>query len=34
MYYLKEAPERVFVREELILIPEDAELRPEYVKEW
>ena len=34
MYYLKDGPERAFVREELMLIPEDTELPPEYVKEW
>ena len=34
MYYLKDGPERAFVREELMLIPENTELPPEYVKEW
>ena len=33
MYYLKDGPERAFVREELMLIPEDTELPPEYVKD-
>ena len=28
------APQRAFVREELILISEDTEFPPEYVKEW
>ena len=32
MYYLKDGPERAFVCEELMLIPEDTELPPEYVK--
>ena len=34
MYYLKDGPERAFVREELMLIPENTELPPKYVKEW
>ena len=34
MYYLKDGPERAFVCEELMLIPEDMELPPEYVKDW
>ena len=34
MYYLKDGPERVFVSEELMLIPEDTELPPDYVQEW
>ena len=42
MYYLHEAgpqglldgPERAFVSEELMLIPEDTELPPDYVQEW
>ena len=28
MYYLKDGPERAFVKEELMLIPEDTELPP------
>ena len=42
MYYLREAEpqsllngsERAFVSEELMLIPEDTELPPDYVQEW
>ena len=34
MYYLDGGPERAFVCEELMLIPEDTELPLEYVKNW
>ena len=34
MYHLKDGPERAFVSEELMLIPEDTELSPDYVQEW
>ena len=34
MYYLLDGPERTFVSEELMLIPEDTELPPGYVQEW
>ena len=35
MYYLTDdGPERGFVSEELMLIPEDTELPPDYVQEW
>ena len=34
MYYLLNGPERAFVSEELMLIPEDTELPPNYVQEW
>ena len=34
MYYLSDGPERTFVSEELMLIPEDTELPPDYVQEW
>ena len=34
MYYLTEGPERAFVLEELMLIPEDTELPPGYVQNW
>ena len=34
MYYLKDEPERAFVSEELMLIPEDTELPPGYVQKW
>ena len=34
MYYLADRPERAVVSEELMLIPEDTELPPDYVQEW
>ena len=34
LYYLKDGPKRSFVREELMLIPEDTQLPPDYVQEW
>ena len=34
MYYLLNGPERAFVSEELMLIPENTELPPDYVQEW
>ena len=34
MYYLLNGPERAFVPEELMLIPEDTELPPDYIQEW
>ena len=34
MYYLANGPGRAFVSEELMLIPEDTELPPDYVQEW
>ena len=34
MYYLADRPERAFVSEELMLIPEYTELTPDYVHEW
>ena len=34
MYYLAHGPELGFVSEELMLIPEDTELPPDYVQEW
>ena len=34
MYYLADGPERAFVLEKLMLIPEDAELPPDYVHKW
>ena len=34
MYYLLNGPERAFVLEELMLIPEDTELPPDYIQEW
>ena len=34
MYYLKDGPERAFVSEELMLIPEDTKLPPDYIQEW
>ena len=32
MYHLKDVPQRVFVKEELMLIPEDTELPLDYVQ--
>ena len=34
MYYLADEPDGAFVSEELMLIPEDTELPPDYVQEW
>ena len=34
LYYLADGPTRAFVREELMLVPEDTELPPEYVQSW
>ena len=34
MYYIKDGPERAFVKEESMLIPEDTELPPDYVQKW
>ena len=34
MYYLSDGPERAFVKEELMLIPEDIELPPDYIQKW
>ena len=34
MYYLPDGPEKAFVSEELMLIPEDTKLPPDYVQEW
>jgi len=34
LYYLAGGPERAFVREELLLTPENTELPPDHVKEW
>ena len=34
MYFLKDGPERSFVKEELMSIPEDTELPPDYVQKW
>ena len=34
MYYLKDGPERTLVSEELMLIPEDTELLPDYSQKW
>ena len=34
MYYLLNGPEKAFVSEELMLIPEDTELPPDYVQKW
>ena len=34
MHYLKDGPERASAKEELMLIPEDTELPPDYVQKW
>ena len=34
MYYLRDGTEGAFVSEELMLIPQDTELPPDYVQEW
>ena len=34
MYHLSDGPERAFVSEELMLIPEDTELPSDYVQNW
>ena len=34
VYYLSDRPERAFVLEELMLIPEDTELPPDYIQNW
>ena len=34
MHYLLNGPEGAFVLEELMLIPEDTELPPDYIQEW
>ena len=34
MYYLSDRPERAIVSEELMLIPEDTELPPDYIQKW
>ena len=34
IYYLKDGPERAFVKEEIMLIPEDTELPPDYIQKW
>ena len=34
LYYLTDGPQRAFVREELMQIPENIEVPPDYVKDW
>ena len=34
MYYLADELEKAFVKEELMLIPEDTELPPDFVQKW
>ena len=34
LYYLRDGPKRSFVREELMLIPEETQLPPGYVQSW
>ena len=34
LYYLENGPKRVFVFEELMSIPEDTQLPPDWVQKW
>ena len=34
MYFPNDGPERAVVSEELMLIPKDTELPPDYVQKW
>ena len=34
MCYLSDGPESVFVSEELMLIPEDTEIAPDFIQKW
>ena len=34
LYYLQNGPERAFVKEELMMIPENTKLPPDWVKKW
>ena len=34
MYYLEDGPERAFVKEELLQVPEDTQAPPDYVQKW
>ena len=34
IYFLQDGPERAFVKEELMLIPENTALPPDYVRKW
>lgn len=34
LYYLKDRPERAFVKEELMLIPEDTKVPSEELSQW
>ena len=34
IYHLKDGLERVFMKEELMLIPEDTDLPPDNVQKW
>ena len=34
MYYLPDRPKRAFMKEELMLIPEDTQLPPDYIQKW
>lgn len=34
IYYIQDGPKRSFVKEELMLIPEDTQLPPDYVQDW
>ena len=34
MYFLRDGPNRSFVSEELMIVPENTENPPDYVKKW
>ena len=34
MYYLADGPKRTFMKEQLMLIPKDTKLPPDFVKKW
>ena len=34
LYYLQDGPNRAFVREKLMHIPDDTQVSPEWVKKW
>ena len=34
IYYLADGPKRAFIKEELMLIPKDTELPPDFIRKW
>ena len=34
LYYLQDGPNRAFVGEELMLVSEDTQVHPDWVREW